>query len=475
MASGSRRKRGSDEYLFIDGRAMRSDEVVRIELNEDTTTLVPGSDDAATAPGMTVSGVQDARRYKRKQSATSRDTNTLQRDFKALQEEDAFALTDEAAKSGISLQQTTRLMREDRRIMRRKYLVFGLVLLVVFIFSSCMSFTLTHTFYTPLELVASIQGWLRVVYTQVAHPDFVVSVRREAITSLPYYSDCINSLWLSLRLVICGAMLALSGMLYQNTFRNPIAAPSMLGVTNGINFALLILVVQYGYSASYYSDLYYLYSLIGGLLVLVLVMLGGKWISGKGQFNVVNMILMGTILSQLFGVIITYVQAFWFDDTSYYVYNQLINATNSTSAWTYATLFIGALVSFVPVFLFRFRLNLISFADDESRLLGENPNRLRLIALGCGTVMILVAQVNVGQVAMASLIVPFIVRAIFGSEFRKQLGGNLIVGALVLLVCGDVGNLITFEGLSVGTGTVVSVIAIPLFVWMVVIRQKSWE
>ena len=469
MASGSRRRRGNDEYIFIDGRAMRSDEAVRIELGKSADELVPGAGEAAVVPG--AEEAQDGERERER----GRLGGSLRRSLEALEEEDAFALTDEAQEGAVSLRRATRLMREDKRILRRKYLIFGVVLLAFFVFSSCMSFTLTGTFYTPLQVIESVGGWFRLMFTQIAHPDFYVSVRREVVADMPYYSDCINSLWLSLRLVICGAMLALSGMLYQNTFRNPIAAPSMLGVSNGINFALVILVLQYGYSAMQYSDLYYLYSLIGGLLVLVLVMLGGKWISGKGQFNVVNMILMGTILSQLFGVFITYVQAFLFDDTTYYVYNQLSNATATTSVWTYATLFVGAIVSFIPVFLFRFRLNLISFSDEESRLLGVNPNRLRLVALGCGTIMILVAQVNVGQVAMASLIVPFIVRAVFGSEFRKQLGGNLIVGALLLLICGDLGSLIEFDGLSVGTGMVVSVIAIPLFVWMVVMRQKSWE
>ena len=468
MASGFRRRRGNDEYIFIDGRAMRSDEAVRIELGENAEELVPGAGDAAAVPG-----AEEARG--RGRGRARRGAEAVRRGLEELQEDDALALTDEAQSGGISLHRAARLMREDKRLMRRKYIAFGAVLFVAFVFSSCTSFTLTGTFYTPLQVIESIGGWLRVVYTGIAHPDFYVSVLREVMAALPYYSDCINSLWLSMRFVICGAMLALSGMLYQNTFRNPIAAPSILGVSNGINLALIVLVLQFGYSAVNYSDLYYIYSLVGGLLVLVLVMLGGKWISGKGQLNVVNMILMGTIFSQMFGVIITYVQAYIFDDTTYYAYSQLMNAAGATSVWTYATLFVGAVVSFVPVFLFRFNLNLISFSDDESRLLGVNPNKLRLIALGCGTVMILVAQVNVGQVAMASLIVPFIVRSVFGSEFRKQLGGNLLLGALVLLVCGVLGSLIEFDGLSVGTGMVVSVVAIPLFVWMVAMRQKSWE
>jgi iron complex transport system permease protein len=246
-------------------------------------------------------------------------------------------------------------------------------------------------------------------------------------------------------------------------------------VSNGINIAILVLVLQFGVYAVNYSDLYYLYATIGGIGVLVLVLLGGKWISGKGRFNVVNMILMGTIMSQLLGVIMTYAQTYLMDEAQWVVYYQLQNATGAVSVWMYITLFVGGLAALVPVILFRFKLNLISFSDDETRLLGVDPTRLRVLALVCGSVMILVAQMNAGQVAMASLIIPFVVRATFGSEFSKQLVGNMLVGALVLLICGFLGQVLLFEGEAVGVSSVVNIVAIPLFVWMMAIRQRSWE
>lgn len=459
MASGFKRKRGDDEYVFIDGRAMRADEVVRIDLRS-SEAAVPGQDEGVTVPGMEKSGASGG---------------SVRQGFRKLQQDDAFALTDEAADGELPFEQTSALMEDDRRSMRKKYLVSGGILAVVVIFSLCISSTMIGTFHTPWEVIKSIGAWFKLQYIQLFQSSLYVNAYREVNASMPYYADCMLQVWLVFKYLACGALLALSGMLYQNTFRNPIAAPSMLGVSNGISFALLILVLQYGYTAMRYMGLYYLYSIIGGLLVLLVVMVGGKWISGKSRFNVVNMILMGTIISQMLGVIITYAQAFLMDDATWEAYYQMQNATGVQGVWSYVSLIVGGLVALIPVILFRFKLNLISFSDEESRLLGVNPNKLRLLSLGCGSLMILIAQLNAGQVAMASLVVPFVVRAVYGSEFRKQLGGNLIVGALLLLVCGDIGTLITFDGMSIGLGTVVSVAAVPLFVWMIAIRQRSWE
>ena len=233
--------------------------------------------------------------------------------------------------------------------------------------------------------------------------------------------------------------------------------------------------MQFGYLAYEHLGLYYLYSYIGGALVLVLVMLGGKWISGKRKFNTVNMILIGTIVSQLLGVIITYIENSFLTDADWEAYNRLVQAVDITSIWTYVSLIVGAIVTLVPVFVFRFRLNLVSFSDEETKFLGVDPEKLRLLALTCGSIMILTAQVNAGQVAMMSLVIPFIVRAVFGAEFRKQLGGNILIGAILLIVCGVVSNMIVINEMKAGLGAISTLIALPLFVWMLAIRQRSWD
>ena len=487
MANGSRRNRGS-EYVFIDGRAMRADEAMGAPVQE---TYVPGREQNATVPGAAQAGRSGFGRDRSSQAGASESARqaapgenetgnriskrkSSRESLREMNADDAFAMRDSAAAGKGFIMGGESLLADDKRKMRSLYLVFGLVLLVCF-FISCCADTARIAFRSPIEVVQGLATWASIQFASIFHPQDVADMRVAAAASFPDYAAVAYQLGQTLKYALCGIMLAISGMLYQNSFRNPIAAPSMLGVTNGVTFAVLVLVMLFGYNAYQHLGLYYLFAYIGGALVLVLVILGGKWVSGKRKFNVVNMILIGTVVSQLLGVIVTYVENNFMTDMDWEAYERLLNATDITSVWTYVSLIVGAIVTLLPVFAFRFRLNLVSFSDEETKFLGVDPERLRLLALTCGSLMILTAQVNAGQVAMMSLVVPFVVRAVFGSEFRKQLGGNILVGAILLIVCGLVANMVIINDMPAGLGPVSTLIALPLFVWMIAIRQRSWD
>lgn len=358
---------------------------------------------------------------------------------------------------------------------RNKVIASIVVLAVLSFFSLCIKVAPGIEFYSPLEVISSLFEWVRLWFVQVFDPSHYADQRMQALEALPMYESVAFRFGTVLTYLICGVLLAVSGMLYQNTFRNPIAAPSMLGVSNGIDIAILVLVLQFGWAAKGMTNLYFVYSLIGGLAVLFLVMLGGKWMSGKGRFNAVNMILMGTIVSQLLSVVMTYARTNFLTEEDWdvlYMFQQGLNVQNE---WTVISLIIGAAISIVPIVMFRFKMNLISFSNEETRLLGVNPNGIKLLALACGSLMILIAQINTGQVAMISLVVPFLVRAVFGAEFRKQLVGNVLVGAIVLVFCGDLATMILIDGTAVGLGPVVTIATLPIFVWILAIRQRSWD
>ncbi len=458
MASGFSRKRGDDEYIFIDGKAMRAEEAVHIDLRD---SAVPGQEEAATVPGA--------------KEASGKKDSKARRALKQMEKEDALELSQEVLDGSLGIESTRSLLASERSALRRKYVIWGVILFALVLFSLCLSSQYYGTFKSPVDVAGNIVRMIQLSFIYVFQNANYQTEYLSTTLADPYYSDTVLQVQMVLRYVVCGALLALSGMLYQNAFKNPIAAPSMLGVTSGINAALLILVLQFGYEAFEHVDLYYVYSIVGGIVVLALVMLGGKWISGKGKFNTVNMILMGTIVSQLLSVLILYIQAYFMDDQLWGDYYLLTNATSVNGPWVIATLLIGGLGALIPIVIFRFRLNLISFSDQETRLLGVDPTKLRILALVCGSLMILAAQLNAGQVAMVSLVVPFLVRAVFGSEFRKQLGGNLLMGAIVLLICGDLSTNIIFDGAAVGLAPVVSIAVLPLFVWIMALQQRSWE
>ncbi len=467
MAIGSKRKRDNgDEYVFIDGRAMTAAEAVRIDVSD---VAVPGQEQAAQAavPGAKEVGVKKAKPKDTRKGSLGKAKKSL----RDMSESDALELRDDAVET---LTGANKLMADDKRKMRRKCLCFGIALVLLVLFSICISHSYVWRINAPGDVIGSIGAWLHLQIVGLSDPNSYEQVRTQALEAYPMMQDVVYSIMETFKYVVCGIMLAVSGMLYQNAFRNPIAAPSMLGVTSGVSVAIVVLVAQFGAQAVSHMGLYYLYAYAGGVIVLVLVMLGGRWIGGKRGFNVVNMLLVGTLVMQLLNVIITYAQS-WMSETEWAAYYTLQAATGLDTGWTWLTLIVGLVVAAVPLVLLRFRLNLISFSDAETRLLGVDPNKLRILALACGSIMILTATVNAGQVAMASLVIPFVVRAVFGSEFRKQLAGNILVGAILLLVCGDIVSYVYINAVQLDLGSVVTVLALPLFVWMLAASQRSWE
>lgn len=463
MLSGSRRKRGGDEYVFIDGRAMTSEEAVRIELAEQEAAA-PGQQEAAAVPGAAEAAAAAA-------SASKRFWESSRKALKDMDEDDALAPRTEPG----SLARGEELLREEKRILRRKTLVFGAVLLVLAAFSLCVSAGYYNTIYSPLDVLACYGSFLKLSFTQVFNPAAAADLRYEIVSAYPMYQDVLATFLDVFKYVFCGVILAVSGMLYQNSFRNPIAAPSMLGVSNGVSMGILLMVLIYGSAASTMRGTYYLFVFGGGLLILLLVMLGGKFISGKGQFNVVNMLLIGTIVSQLLGVVSTYVMNNFLTEQEWLFYYTLQSGLAVDTPLTFVVLLVGGLIGLIPVVLLRFKLNLVSFSDAETKVLGVDPNKLRILALACGSVLILTAQATAGQVAMISLVIPFISRAVFGAEFRKQLLGNILLGGVVMLIGGDIVAFFYFAAVPLDVGSVVTICAMPLFVWMLAVCQRSWE
>jgi iron complex transport system permease protein len=182
------------------------------------------------------------------------------------------------------------------------------------------------------------------------------------------------------------------------------------------------------------------------------------------------------ILSQLISALSSYYILWVADMDVYQTFTELSQMLEvDTSLYSWIVLFIVCAVTLIPVYLLRFRFNALSFTDDETRLMGVNLPALRFVALILGAIMILAAQIHIGAVAMVSLIVPFLSRAWFGCEFRNQLVGNVCISTILLLICRDIADLIPFAYLGIGVGTVVSVAALPIFIFIMARHMRGWE
>ena len=381
----------------------------------------------------------------------------------------------------LALARTDALADEERRELRRK-LAISMAILAVLSFLSLGIFGATSYFevgayvvFSPIEVAQVI---LDHAYNFVANVTHLFPSKSTNIYSVEGLYGAIPAKAQIIAItLLCAVLLSVAGMLYQNVFKNPIAGPGMLGVSSGVTLGMTLMVFLYGGEALGMLTERYAMCYGFGAAILLFVILAGRKLSGKGKpFDIVTMLLIGSILGQLVGFVVSYITLYVMDPSDYQIYltlSQMLTVDTSIISW--AMLIFASVVSLGPVLYLRFRLNALAFDEQEVRMLGINFTALRAVALVCGAIMLLAAQVHIGGVAMMSLIVPFLSRSWFGCEFRKQLVGNVCISTILLLLCRDAVDLIPFVGDGIGIGSAVSVMALPLFLLLMARHMRGWE
>ena len=275
--------------------------------------------------------------------------------------------------------------------------------------------------------------------------------------------------------ILCGCMLAASGLLFQTAFKNPLATPSMLGVADGVTLGCIIYAMTGHYFIGENPALYLALIYGCGAATLVVVFLLSRVIAGGAKYNIFDMLLVGTVITQLLSGLNNHISNFVMDPTSWQYFYELSQAYDALyEPMTYALVIVIAVLTIVPALLLRFRLNMLSFDDGTARVSGVRPGVLRGFALVLGSTMMLAAIASIGQIAMLSLAVPFLVRYLLPSEFRYQLIGNFLLGSIVLLVCIIVQPYLTVGLTTMPIGTVVGVVIVPFFLFVVAFGFKGW-
>jgi iron complex transport system permease protein len=393
--------------------------------------------------------------------------------------DDAFALNRQIVASAHSQEQTAERRKEKRQAFRVKCLVLGALTLVAVVFSLCLNFTsvssLARTIYDPLSALSSLWNWAAYELGTV----FGFSVFPAGTSLLdvaPLYASVAPRAGITIATLVCGAMLACAGMLYQAVFRNPIVSPSLLGVTHGSQVGMLLIFGGYGAIAYELVPERFLYGYVGGAVALGAVFLLSKLITKKGNStSVFDILVIGTILSAFLGAVRDYLidvlnaVDLW---TEFFEYQEGISIYSDPL--TYIVLIVSVIVAFIPVVILRFRLNLLTFSDGEVRVMGSNPVALRALSIVAGSLMILTAQVFVGSASCFALVIPFLARYLFGSEFRQQLWGNVLLGMLILTICRILTSLIPFVGIGLPIGTIAGALTLPFFVWASTLSRKGW-
>ena len=377
---------------------------------------------------------------------------------------------------GVDLTIPGSLYSVERNRTRKRFLLALLILfLMVFIYLSFR--TTVIAFLPPWTTAANLFTWIRLNVGELFHLSYY-NDRRSIITAHPCYLETTTRLTGALSIVAMGAAMSVAGVVFQSVFRNPIAVPTMLGVSSGINIGNFILVLQYNVTAASMTQERFIYGYIGSLLILFLVMGVSRLTTRDGSWAIIDVLLIGTTLTRLITQIISSIQTTFLDDFTI----QLISEMNMYGAglgnargWIFLAL--ALVFGLGPILLMRNSLNVVTFSEEESRVMGLNTNVMRVLALVFSTILITAAQIYCGEVGMLALLVPHTCRYLFGSNTRDLIFSSMIVGGIMMIICRFIVALTMFnQYLSmISVGMIINVISIPLMMFILLTQKRGWE
>lgn len=280
----------------------------------------------------------------------------------------------------------------------------------------------------------------------------------------------------SLTAAMAGAGLAVSGLLMQTVFRNPLAGPSVLGISSGASLGVACVVLLSGSIGDVaLSKLgvigevtITLSAIIGSLLIMALIAFVAQKVRGN-----VTLLIMGVMIGYIANAIIGVLKFFSAEeDIRAYVIWGLGSFSRVSGGQT--TVFIVLMLILLPTAFFLIKtLNLLLLGDSYARNLGLNIKRARLLVIGCSGVLVAVVTAYCGPIVFLGLAVPHICRGLFHtSNHATILPASLLGGASLALLCNLIARLPGFEG-ALPVNSVTALVGAPVVMWVLFNKRKN--
>ena len=281
----------------------------------------------------------------------------------------------------------------------------------------------------------------------------------------------------ALTAMLAGSGLAVAGLLLQTLFRNPLADPSILGISSGASLGVALLVLGFGAASGYAADFsgwlghigIVMASFSGAMLILLLITFLGRHLS-----NTVSLLIAGIMIAYMAGALVGIAKYFsQKEDLQAFVLwgmgsfsnvgpNQLIFLSGGTLA--------GLMYSF---FLIK-PLNMLLLGERYAANLGLNVRRTKVIILFLSGFLTAVITAYTGPIAFLGLAVPHLARNIFrNSNHIVLVPASVLLGAALALFCNLVARLPGFDT-SLPINAVTSLIGAPIVVWIIMKRQHLY-
>jgi iron complex transport system permease protein len=282
----------------------------------------------------------------------------------------------------------------------------------------------------------------------------------------------------ALTATVAGAGLAVSGLQMQTVFRNPLAGPSVLGISNGASLGVAFVVLMSGSLGGVaLSRLGYLgdaamsvAAIVGALAVMALIL----YVSQKVKGNV-TLLIIGVMIGYLATAVIGVLKFFSAEeDVKAYVVWGL--GSFARVSGDQMMLFVGLMTGLLPLsMLLSKTMNLLLLGDYYASNLGLNLKRARLLVISSSGILVAIVTAYCGPIMFIGLAVPHLCRALFQtSDHRILMPATMLTGACLALVCNLVARMPGFEG-ALPVNSVTALVGAPIIASVLFRRHQSIE
>lgn len=265
--------------------------------------------------------------------------------------------------------------------------------------------------------------------------------------------------------ILVGAALAASGASLQVAFRNPLAAPDLLGVSAGAACgAAFAILAGFGQAALQGS------AFAGALAASGLVWALARWI--RIGDATLALVLSGIGVAALASAVLALVSyladpARQLPAITYW----LLGSLAAGSATELIVAGVAMALGLTILWFARWRINLLALPDEEVRALGADPVRLRWVALAGAALAAAAAVALAGVVGWVGLLVPHAARRITGAEFSRLLPLAALTGAIFLLAVDTLGRVAFPIDLPPGVSS--ALFGVPGLLWLLASRPRE--
>ena len=261
-----------------------------------------------------------------------------------------------------------------------------------------------------------------------------------------------------------GIGLSLSGLLYQETFRNKLVSPDLLGVSTGASVGAALAIIL-GLSSAFISIFAFL---MGLATVAITVLISKLFKNGSSTILLLSGIIVGGFMSAVLSIM-KYLSN---DITTLASITYWLMGSFESASMTRDYILMGVVVVCVVVLmLISHPINLINQGRSEAQTKGINYNFYRLLVIILSTVLTAISVCFCGTISWIGLIIPHIVRLLIGRDAKRTIPLCVTFGATFMIVVDIISR--SFTDSEIPLSAVTGLFGTVVFVIILIVKRRN--